>query len=309
MRLVADIGGTNARLALCKDGAIIPQTVRSFSNDDWPHLYDIVTAFLEDHASSPLDDMVIAVAGPVHGDKAVLTNRKWAILRTELLQRFGCKHVVLVNDLSALGYAAPSLLPAQLRRVYNGPALPSKNGQSLVVGIGTGFNASPVLSTPNDVHCLAVEAGHISMPKNVSDMVQAIGHSPDLFPTIETLFSGRGLTSFCQQVTGDDSVLGTTVIQSYKTSKNPTISTAVDHYAALIGQLLRDLSLAYMPSSGIYLAGSVARAVVGISTTRLIEVFAQPCGILGARTPSLFTIEDDFAALYGCAAYGHRQRG
>lgn len=306
MRLVADIGGTNARLALCKDGAIVSQTVRNFSNDDWPHLYDIVTVYLKDHARVPLDDMAIAVAGPVHGDKAVLTNRKWTILKTELLQRFGCKQVVLVNDLSALGYAVPSLLPTQLRSIHNGPALPSTNGQSLVVGIGTGFNVSPVLSTPNGVHCLAVEAGHISMPKNVSNLLKAIGYSQDLFPTIETLFSGRGFTLFCRQATGDDTLLGTTAIQSYKTSSNPAISNAVDHYAALIGQLLRDLSLAYMPSSGIYLAGSVARAVVSISTARLIDVLARPCDILGDRTPSLFTIEDDFAALYGCAAHDHR---
>lgn len=307
MCLVADIGGTNARLALCKDGAIVPQSVRNFSNDDWPHLYDIVTAYLKEHAPVPPDEMVIAVAGPVQGDQAVLTNRSWTILRTELIQRFGCEQVVLVNDLSALGYAVPSMLPTQLRRIFNGPALPSKTGQSLVVGIGTGFHVSPVLSSPNGVHCLAVEAGHFSMPKDVSEMLKAIGHSPDLFPTIETLFSGRGLTLFCQQVTGDDTLLGTTAIQSYKTSSNPAISNAVDHYAALIGQLLRDLSLAYMPSSGVYLAGSVARAVVSISTARLIDVFAQPCDILGDRTPSLFTIEDDFAALYGCAAHDRRQ--
>jgi glucokinase len=144
------------------------------------------------------------------------------------------------------------------------------------------------------------------MPKGVSDMLKAIGHSPDLFPTIETLFSGRGLTLFCQQATGDDTLLGTTAVQSYNTSSNPAISNAIDDYAALIGQLLRDLSLAYMPSCGVYLAGSVARAVVSIATARLIDVFAQPCEILGDRTPSLFTIEDDFAALYGCAAHDHR---
>ncbi|MBT3465957.1 MAG: glucokinase [Ascidiaceihabitans sp.] len=306
MRLVADIGGTNARLALCKDSKIVPQTVRNFSNDDWPHLYDIVAAYLKEHAPMPLDDMVIAVAGPVQGDQALLTNRKWRILKTELLQRFGCKQVVLINDLSALGYAVPSMLTTQLRRIFNGPTLASKNGQSLVVGIGTGFNVSPVLSAPDSVHCFVAEAGHISMPKGVSDMLKAIGHSPCLFPTIETLFSGRGLTMFCQHVSGDDTLLGTTAVQSYKTSSNPTISNAIDHYAALIGQLLRDLSLVYMPSSGIYLAGSVARAVISISPARLIDVFAQPCGILGDRTPSLFTIEDDFAALYGCAVHDRR---
>ena len=77
MRLVSDIGGTNARLALYKAGAIVPQTVRNFSNDDRPHLYDIITAYLNEHAPVQLDDMVVAVVGLVHGDQAVLTNWKW----------------------------------------------------------------------------------------------------------------------------------------------------------------------------------------------------------------------------------------
>ena len=59
MRLVADIGGTNARLALCKDSKIVPQTVRNFSNDDWPHLYDIVTAYLKEHAPVPPDGNIV----------------------------------------------------------------------------------------------------------------------------------------------------------------------------------------------------------------------------------------------------------
>jgi len=307
MRLVADIGGTNARLALCVNGAIVLQTVRNFANDDWPHLYDIVTAYLKEHAPVPLDEMIIAVAGPVHGDRAVLTNRNWTIQRTELHHLFDCEQVFLFNDLTALGYAAPTLVPTQLRRIHCGSALPSEIAQSLVVGIGTGFNVSPVLKTANGVHCLAVEAGHISMPKEVSEMLKATGCSSAMFPTIEALFSGRGFTLFCQQATGDDTLLGTTAIQSYKTSTNPAISTAVDHYAALTGQLLRDLSLAYMPSAGVYLAGSVARAVVSASTARLIDVFAQPCDIKADQLPSLFTIEDDFAALYGCAAFHQRQ--
>ena len=74
MRLVSDIGGTNARLALYKAGAIVPQTVRNFSNDDRPHLYDIITAYLNEHAPVQLDDMVVAVVGPVHGNQAVLIN-------------------------------------------------------------------------------------------------------------------------------------------------------------------------------------------------------------------------------------------
>ncbi len=303
MRLVADIGGTNARLALCENGVIVPQTLRNYVNDDWPHLYDILAGFIDEHVKSPLNEMVVAIAGPVQADSATLTNRKWMIERSELVRQFACNQTVLLNDLTALGYAVPTLGTAQLHRIHYGDAHQHGIEQSLVVGIGTGFNVSPILQSTNAVHCLAVEAGHVSLSNDISALVAAAGCSPALFQTVEDLFSGRGFGLFCQQVTSDDTVQGAAAIQSYGDPANLAITFAIDEYARLIGQLLRGLSLAYMPSSGIYLAGSVARAVMGAAARHCAEVFKRPNNILSDRIPSLFEIDDDSAALNGCATY------
>jgi len=58
-----------------------------------------------------------------------------------------------------------------------------------------------------------------------------------------------------------------------------------------------------MPTSGIYLAGSVARSIVKVSPTPCIEVYQQPCTIRANAIPAVWAITDDAAALFGCAGY------
>lgn len=302
MRLVADIGGTNARLALCENGVIDPKSVKSFVNDDWQNLYDVIHAFLEGHAVT-LEDMVIAVAGPVHIDRATLTNRNWVIKSADLARIFGCQKAALLNDLSALGYAVPALKSDQLCKIYDDEVPPTDTGQFLVVGLGTGFNVSPVLKTRSGVYCLAAEAGHVSMPLVIKRMVKQAGCSANLFPTVEDLFSGRGFSKFCRQVGGVDMQKNMANFQPSEIFLRPEFSDAIELYASMLGQLLRELTLTYMPLGGVYLAGSVARAVMKTAPSVCLETFMRPCKIRGAERPGLSIIKDDFAALNGCAAY------
>lgn len=303
MRLVADIGGTNARLALSEDGVIEPHSVRNFANDDWPDFYDLLENYLADHGSSTLTEMVIALAGPIKGDRAELTNRNWVLDVANLRKVAKCERVVLLNDLTALGYAVSVLGPDQFTSIHRGNVHQSNVGQSLVVGIGTGFNASPVVRTPNWVTCLSVEAGHVSMPISVAEMLSdSIGQS-SAFSTVEALFSGRGFTEFCQIYCKDTSLQGVDVIAAYGKPDAKTSTSAVNQYAALLGQLLRELCLSYMPDSGVYLAGSVARAISTTAPDRCTEAFGRPCHIRSDQTSNLSVINDDRAALNGCAAY------
>jgi len=97
MRLVADIGGTNARVALCAKGVIDPDSIQRFSNADWYSLNDILRAYCEAHPDAVINDMVIAVAGPVHAGRATLTNRNWTIIADKMAQLFSCNRVILLG--------------------------------------------------------------------------------------------------------------------------------------------------------------------------------------------------------------------
>ncbi|KIN71240.1 glucokinase [Sulfitobacter guttiformis] len=302
MRLVADVGGTNTRLALSDGGTIRPATVRTYANDRWDSLYAVIAAFLKGAGAVP-QQMVVAVAGPVNHDRARLTNRAWEIDSAELKRAFGCKHVRLLNDLTALGYSVPMLSESQLRLVTDGAPKQIGLAQSLVVGVGTGFNVSPVLEKSNLVFCPAVEAGHITMPRSICAALLAANVDAGNFMTIEALFSGRGFTSFCRRMTAQPTLDGPAAIAAYGKTGADDVTRAIDVYACLLGELLRDLSMAYLPSSGIYLAGSIARALLEVSPSPCMAALQRPGAITTSFNPSVWTIEDDAAALVGCAGY------
>ena len=60
MRLVADIGGTNARIGLCENGEIVSETIHSYANDQWPHFHEMLAGYLEGHSPAQVREMVIA---------------------------------------------------------------------------------------------------------------------------------------------------------------------------------------------------------------------------------------------------------
>jgi glucokinase len=303
MRLIADVGGTNSRMALSQAGHMLPETARSYSNDNWDNFYAIMADYLSNSDTSTIEKVVLAVAGPVHGDRAHLTNRKWVFEADLLAQQCGVKDIYLFNDLTALGYAVPKLRPDQLRVVASGAPKQEATSNSLVVGIGTGFNVSPVWENRGSVVCPPVEAGHISMPFSIIKQLQKLGFDQEQFQTIEALFSGRGFAVFCQDLTGDAELRGPAAIAAYQAGKNREVTTAIDHYSTLLGHLLHDLSLAYMPSSGIYLAGGVARSIITVSPAACLDAYEQPASILAGNTAPLWMICDDLAALTGCAQF------
>lgn len=303
MRLVADIGGTNARVALCAKGAIDHSSIKRFSNADWYSLNDILRAFCDAHPDAVIDDMVIAVAGPVHAGRATLTNRNWTINADKMAQLFSCNRVILLNDLGALGYAVPMFGPDQVTKICGQDVLRGTNGQALVVGIGTGFNISQVITKDKCTVCPPAEAGHISMPSAISSELGRRACTPDQFPSVETLFSGRGLTAFCRQFTGLDGITGEDAIESYSDPEKPKVTSAIDTYSHLLGLLLRDFSLSYMPSHGMFLAGSVGRAIASCAPDPLINVLQEPCSFRLQRHPSVFVAQEDDAALLGCAQF------
>ena len=303
MRLVADVGGTNTRLALSETGIVFRETLQSYRNADWDNLGHVIASYLSAPAIAAPSELVVAVAGPVHGRSAVLTNRNWEIDADHLMTRFGCDRAALLNDLTALGYSVPGLRPDQLRKICDGTSNQLGISQSLVVGIGTGFNVSPVLQGPDTLICPVAEAGHVSMPNRIASELSLHGIEPGRFATVEELFSGRGFAEFCRHLTGQPTLEGTIAMASYGASGADEITRAIDAYSALLGWLLRDLSLAYMAFSGIYLAGSVGRSVVAAAPGPCTQVLTRPCRIRNDANAMLWTIEDDGAALSGCAGF------
>lgn len=81
--LVGDVGGTNARLALCDIASGEISRAKTYSGLDYPSLEAVVRVYLDEQAVK-VDDGCIAIACPITGDWVAMTNHTWAFSIAEM---------------------------------------------------------------------------------------------------------------------------------------------------------------------------------------------------------------------------------
>ncbi|WP_439603621.1 glucokinase, partial [Shinella sp.] len=77
LALACDIGGTNTRLGLVRDGVLLSESTSSYANDDFEDFYAVAAAFLRERGESRVDRVCIALAAVATAEGATLTNRDW----------------------------------------------------------------------------------------------------------------------------------------------------------------------------------------------------------------------------------------
>ncbi|MBW4710137.1 glucokinase [Roseobacter sp. YSTF-M11] len=301
--ILADVGGTNVRFACARDGAIDTSLTRRYQNDDYADFDAALEAYLAHAHVKNLQALTVAVAGPVTGHSARLTNRGWDFDVRQLGRRHGAGRVDLLNDLSALGYALDSLGPDGTDVVLEAPA--SDNDQRLVIGAGTGFNVSPVLRVGDRTVCLRAEAGLGSLPTRVAKhMLEYIGKPAPWVRCAEDAVRGPGLAELHAAATDQPKIDARDVIAAANAG-DASATASVETYARMLGAFIQDLRLLYMPTGGIYLAGSVVRGLLGSPARRtFVDMLRDQPTVKQRMSPlPVSVITQDEAALLGCLAY------
>lgn len=302
--LLADVGGTNARLAIARNNVIDADTVTRFRGDDYPAFDDVVRQFLQEQDQPRISAVCMAVAGPVSGGRARLTNRAWDFDEDRLARLTDADRVRLINDLTALGHATPVLEVEGLATLRPAPEGRARNGQGLVVNLGTGFNVCAVRALHGGgVVALEAEEGHTRLPVNiVQRLAEAVGPGAIAgFSSTEELFAGRGLSRLHAALTGTQR-MRSEGIDAAAAAGDPEANATYDLFVELVGLLCRELALRFMPLDGMYLAGSVARSIAGRMDRFEAAFLSDPhMRHIPENTPVLL-IRDDMAALQGCLA-------
>jgi glucokinase len=302
MRLVADIGGTNSRLALAPTGSVELTSTRSYVNADYKCFDNVISDYLS-NSNATVKQLVIAMAGPVRNNVGRLTNLDWEINGNKLAKSFGTVPALVINDLTALGHSALKLAPNQVSPIVNQPVINHRQKQALVIGIGTGFNVSPVIEFGGVSVCAEVEAGHTTLFSSIllelENLMTGMSHA---FSTVESLFSGRGRRQFMSLLTGERVDSASMFIDKQGILENQAYDHALDRYAELIGMLIAEFKVSYLPHDGIFLAGGVARSsLTGNRTTLCAEAALCENDVIKLKPP-VWSINDDAAALVGCAS-------
>lgn len=320
--LIADIGGTNTRLALARGADLDHASIHRYRNAHFPGFDSVVSAYLEQVGRPALDGAAVAVAGPVRDGAASMTNLDWQLGRESIARSTGVapEAVAVLNDLQAQGHALGYLDPGALTPVIAAApsaAAPGPHAAQLVVNIGTGFNCAPVLATGTGRYVPAAEAGHANMPIRTDEELRLCRfvETAHGFPAIEDVLSGRGLERVYQwraaEAGSPAELRGAEIIAAASDGSDPRAVEAVECFLRILGTVTGNLALIHLPFGGIYLVGGVALGLRPLlSRPSFADAFRDKgrfAGFMGNFSVSL--VEDDYAALIGAAQHLHRRGG
>ncbi|MGI9372747.1 MAG: glucokinase, partial [Hyphomicrobiales bacterium] len=264
--LVADVGGTNTRVALSAKGIIAEGTISRFRNAEFDSLESVLKEYLSTQDGSIVDAACVAVAGPVRDGRGCLTNRDWQMDEASIGQATGAREVALLNDLQAQGYALDHVTEKDLLELRTGPVAPA-GAAKLVVNLGTGFNASPVFMTPAGPYVATSESGHANMPtRDARDLrLCAFIEQKHGFAAIDDILSGRGVErvfAFLSHEAGEKQQKSSAeIIAGCADGSDPLAVEAVHYFIQLTAMVMGNLALVQLPFGGIYLVGGLSSAI------------------------------------------------
>ncbi len=308
LALVADVGGTNTRVALSRGAEVQRGTIRRFRNSEHPSLLSVLQAYMAQSDETP-EAACVAVAGPVRDGVGRLTNRDWEIARETISEATGATLVSVLNDLQAQGHALSHLGADSVETLIAGQQA-SEQAARLVVGVGTGLNAAPVFRLGNQTLVPPAEAGHISIPVQSEEELRLLKWLAKRHgtPGIEEILSGRGFANLHAWICDEDgrgTPLEPDALMQAFADDDPQAKRAVAYFVRMLGRYAGNLALITLPFGGIYLCGGVTRHFAPHLLGQGFEQAFTDKGRFG-RFMQQFPVSvmtDDYAALTGCAAH------
>lgn len=320
-RLLADIGGTNARFGwLAAPGAGV-QHVKKLAVPDYAAPVDAARAYL-DGLSKELPDYrpprqaAIAVATAVVGDRISFTNSHWTFSRQALQTGLDLQGLQVLNDFEALALSLPHLGAGQLRP--HG-ALPVPRGTLAVIGPGTGLGVGAVVQTPQGWQALPGEGGHATLAPGDDFESEILRAARQQFEHVsaERLLSGIGLPVLHASVA---TVLGRPVAEPWSAESimehglagsDEAASRSLDAFCSLLGGFAGSVALILGARGGIYIGGGIVPRMeerfFASEFRARFEAKGRFRGYLEAIPTALIT--DTLVALIGAAAAIEQQTG
>ena len=308
--LVADIGGTNSRLAVAKtsriDKEITLENIQKFRNSDFNNFDEVIGTYLSSSHDHLINRMCIAAAGIISETSVEMSNLNWKITVPSLQRAANIDKVLIINDLQAQGYALDFINQKDLETLIEGSHVPTSNNTKLVCGMGTGFNVAIAYQSPFGTFVPASEYGHARITvanKNQKLIIENLEKNSS-FVSYENVLAGLGLNRL-DQVLNERSDRTPADILSAAEKGDLQAKEVGTQLAGFAGQAFGDFALMNMALGGVYLIGGVARAMLPyLKEENFKENFYERGNFSEImKIISIHLVLDDYAALKGCANY------
>lgn len=269
-RFLADIGGTNARLAWQESPDPTLQHAQVLQCHEYPSLAHAINHWRCDHRLPNPVSAAMAVASAVNSDLVQFTNSPWSFSIRELQSQLGLERLVVVNDFTALALGLKFIAPQHLRQIGGvSHTVPFEHEAPVaLLGAGTGLGVSGLLpDRRGGWTAVSGEGGHVSLSIHDELQYQVWSALQSRFGHVsaERVLSGQGLVnihdSLIRARTGQwpARILTPAQITTLALAQqDPLACQAIELFCCWLGAAAGDLALTLGATGGVFIGGGIA---------------------------------------------------
>lgn len=264
--LVADVGGTNARLALVLDDEAIPSNERVLRCADFPGLVEAIEHYLGEVVALTgrprPSEAAIAIANPITGDRVKMTNHVWEFSIEETRRALGLERLLFLNDFTALAMSIPHITSGGLYKI--GGDDPVAGSPLALLGAGTGLGVSGLIPSPTGWVPLQGEGGHATFsPANAreADILRIVWRE-HRHVSEERLISGMGLGNLYRAIAELEGhtpahLTPADITDAALNRGDALCRDVLDTFCAMLGTAAANLALTLGARGGVYVGGGI----------------------------------------------------
>ncbi len=315
-RLLADIGGTNARFALERAPGQI-DTIQTLRCADFAEFALAVEAYIAANAisstgnqQSTIRHAAIAIANPVHGDEIKMTNHHWAFSIETTRRRLQLDTLLVVNDFTALSMALPHLEHEHCVQVGGGKSL--AGGVIGLVGAGTGLGVGGLIPTEGRWIALGSEGGHVSFAPGDAREAAILAYCWRTFPHVsaERLVSGPGIEMTYRALAdmhgnaNPEPLQTAQIVERALADSDPICAETLECFCSMLGTVAADVAVTLGTLGGIYIGGGVVPRLGEYFASSPFRTRFESKGRFGEYTAKIptYIITAPYPAFVGVAA-------
>jgi glucokinase len=264
MRLIGDVGGTNARFALATGGGIAHE--RNLVCADYPDIAQAIESYLHDAGfAAPANrprEAALAIASPISGDLVRMTNNPWQFSALVLRQQLRLERLLILNDFTALAMSLTALPLKDLEQV--GGHSPPVGQPLALLGPGTGLGVSGLIPAGDSHVPLQGEGGHVTLGATTAREQQVLDALKRRFEHVsaERVLSGPGLVNLhdaLSDLSGRPSgqLAPSEITRRALAAEDPVSEEALSLFCAFLGTVAGNLALTLGATGGVYIGGGI----------------------------------------------------
>ena len=254
--LIAELGATNARIALTRDGTTLIELkeylLTNFSTVDY--LFEAYFEEIKQRASRG----IIGVAAPVLGEEVRFTNNNIMFNQRTLKDKIFSKGLKVINDLELQAYALEDLGDEEVLRI--GEIEEEKKGSKVLISPGSGLGLAGIV----DKQIIFTEGGHLNIPpdsQDINEILKKFMQDRGRNPTFEDLMSGKGV-NYIYKCFSNSKNSGYSNEEILVNKVDSDCFKTIKLMLYLLATYAKYIALIWGATSGVYFSGSIVNSLL-----------------------------------------------